>query len=740
MKILRTTAVVLCITLILSLLPGSIYAFSPVVTVTLNGEKMDFPDQQPLIVDDRTLVPMRAIFNALGAEIEWNQDTQTVTALNGDTAITLTIDSNTAYKNGQPFDLDVPAQIIGDRTMVPLRFVGEAMDCSVDWEPSGYIVIITATYLIPPELANDELIAALPNGTSLIPDDALFNTYLIGETDATKTKVSVDDKSLPFKEAMRFTINNEAEALYSIQVAMRTIAPILKNDMLLATFYARGISTTDTDDNMVRMSVVFESSTDFEKSIIYEIELEPGGEWQQFYIPFASVDSYDTEGAQFNIRLGYKPEVLEIGGLALTNYGQSLTLRDMPKTRLTYAGREDDAQWRKDAFARIEQIRKSDIEVKVIGAGGTAVEGAEVHVTMSRSAFAWGTAIGYPYLNGDNALSQRMREMLVKYFNTATVENALKWPTFENNRGNAVRAVNKVIELGLTPRGHTMVWDNFDVHMPPRMATYSDNPTELQNQTLAHITEMGTLFKGMLSDWDVLNETVDNRAMRNILGDKAVAEWFILAKNIDPDVKIYINEYNFKPAFTEALNTFRQYGAPIDGIGIQSHYSNPTNPQKILSQMDAMAELASEIKLSEYDFDTDDAQLQADFTRDIIIAAYSHPACNGFIMWGFWDGAHWNNNAPLFYKDWRIKPSGQAYEDLVLGTFRTDESGTSGKDGRYNTRGFHGEYLVTVTYQGKEYMQEITLEDGKTSTLTFDISKEPVPLAPKPEPKQIALP
>ena len=50
-------------------------------------------------------------------------------------------------------------------------------------------------------------------------------------------------------------------------------------------------------------------------------------------------------------------------------------------------------------------------------------------------------------------------------------------------------------------------------------------------------------------------------------------------------------------------------------------------------------------------------------------------------MWGFWDGAHWKNNAPLYRRDWSLKPAGAAYRDLVLKTWRTDASGKTGADG-----------------------------------------------------------
>lgn len=114
-------------------------------SVYLDGEKMTF-DVNPFIENDRTLVPFRAIFEAVGAKVEWDAETRTVIAArdkNGETTvITLQIDS-TAFVNSEEKTLDVPAKIVGDRTFVPLRFVVEALGEKVEWDNDNYSVVIT---------------------------------------------------------------------------------------------------------------------------------------------------------------------------------------------------------------------------------------------------------------------------------------------------------------------------------------------------------------------------------------------------------------------------------------------------------------------------------------------------------------------------------------------------------------------------------------------------------------------
>lgn len=114
---------------------------SDLITVQIDGNYVDF-DQSPVIIDGRTLVPLRAIFEALGATVEWNGDTKTVTSKKGSTSISLSIDSNTMYKNGKAVTLDVPSQLINDSTLVPVRAIAEAFNCSVNWNNDTKTVTI----------------------------------------------------------------------------------------------------------------------------------------------------------------------------------------------------------------------------------------------------------------------------------------------------------------------------------------------------------------------------------------------------------------------------------------------------------------------------------------------------------------------------------------------------------------------------------------------------------------------
>lgn len=114
------------------------------ISVVLNGAVVDFQDQQPVNKDGRVLVPVNAILSSLGAEVTWDQAAKKITAVKGSTTIIMTIGSKTATINGQALTLDVPAQIIGNRTLVPVRFISEGLGLDVLWNAAAQTVTASA--------------------------------------------------------------------------------------------------------------------------------------------------------------------------------------------------------------------------------------------------------------------------------------------------------------------------------------------------------------------------------------------------------------------------------------------------------------------------------------------------------------------------------------------------------------------------------------------------------------------
>lgn len=95
----------------------------------------------PTIIDGRTLVPLRFIAEAFGAEVGWNGETRTVSILKGKTDIKMVIGENSYTLNGKKYEMDVPAQVLNDRTMVPVRVISESLNQEVFWDAEGLVII-----------------------------------------------------------------------------------------------------------------------------------------------------------------------------------------------------------------------------------------------------------------------------------------------------------------------------------------------------------------------------------------------------------------------------------------------------------------------------------------------------------------------------------------------------------------------------------------------------------------------
>jgi len=123
------------------------------IRVFFDGMQVEF-DQPPIMQDGRTLVPLRAIFEAMGADIDWNGDTQTATAVRNGVTVTLQIGSNELIRNGETITLDVPAILYGGRTLVPARAVAESFGANVEWCDVSQSVFINTDEFINANVFN----------------------------------------------------------------------------------------------------------------------------------------------------------------------------------------------------------------------------------------------------------------------------------------------------------------------------------------------------------------------------------------------------------------------------------------------------------------------------------------------------------------------------------------------------------------------------------------------------------
>ena len=149
------------------------------ITVTVNGNNVSFVEITPFIENDHTLVPMREIFEALGADVQWDNETRTVISYDSvsDVSITMQIDSDVMYVNGDAVTLETPAKIVGSSTVVPVRAIAEGMHSVVGWDEATKTVTVEKEIKTEPssQISNpwtdynslDELNAALNNAESV---------------------------------------------------------------------------------------------------------------------------------------------------------------------------------------------------------------------------------------------------------------------------------------------------------------------------------------------------------------------------------------------------------------------------------------------------------------------------------------------------------------------------------------------------------------------------------------------
>ncbi len=185
MKKLLVSSLIALVILGLGLALPAAEADASAVKVYVDGRQLAF-DVPPMIENGRTLVPMRVIFEALGAEVFWDGPTQTVSAFKGDTGIAIQIGNPYANVNNSAIALDVPPKIVNGRTLVPLRFVSEALGCSVNWNGTTRTVSIsTGAAPVPGQLSKDLIVGTWssdgPGGVLVDPSGMIVGDVFNGE-------------------------------------------------------------------------------------------------------------------------------------------------------------------------------------------------------------------------------------------------------------------------------------------------------------------------------------------------------------------------------------------------------------------------------------------------------------------------------------------------------------------------------------------------------------------------------
>jgi GH35 family endo-1,4-beta-xylanase len=412
------------------------------------------------------------------------------------------------------------------------------------------------------------------------------------------------------------------------------------------------------------------------------------------------------------------------------------------------------ADWRTEADARIEQIRKGDFSVKITDGSGAPVTGARVQYRLKRHAFLFGTAIAYAPFSDQGADGKAYRNFILDNFSGLVCENEMKWYSTEAQRGHVdyskADALLAFAEAnGLAMRGHNLFWEKEKFAQPWLVQL---NAADLRAAVEQRLRTTVSRYKGRVISWDVDNEMLDGSFYRDRLGFDTIAWMFKEASRIDPNAALFVNEYGIlgNPEKTERLislvQSLRAKGAPVGGVGIQSHDTDrlilkpgtsaaesdrpdwmlrsPLTPEAFLATLDRIhAATGLPVHLTEISAKDHDPVKRADALETLFRLGFSHEAVQAILIWGFGAKTHWMGpDAALMDADNTLNAAGSRISHLLREEWTTRGSIQSDAAGRTDFRGFYGVYSLDISLPGG---RQITREarfskSGDTESIVTD--------------------
>ena len=584
----------------------------------------------------------------------------------------------------------------------------------------------------------------LPEGGQVIfrptPGDAGSpGLELIGaQVQLGRLETAPGDDELAGQKTYRVTVRDQAQQRWNLQLAGDIDPALTPGHVYLLRFAARCAEST-TGDGSATLKIE-RNGPDWSNVLARAFTFGP--QWTPFDLPFQVQPGQGLPAgeAHLTFHLGETVQTIELADVQLIDFADRVALEDLPRTRLTYEGQAPDAPWRAEARDRIDRYRKAELSVAVLDADGRAVPDARVHLQQTRHAFVFGTAMNLAFASSGDPRVPRYLEALTQRFNGVVFENELKWHGPELRNPAAVEMGLSFIEdHDLYFRAHTLVWPG-SRHMPDyinaRVARLRADPSddaakqELNRLVDQRIEQIAGRYAGRVDDWDVVNEPFTNHDLMDVLdpagtphGAGVMAHWFELARRSDPQAQLYLNDYGILTAgnlwtphqqhFYDTARQLLDAGAPLQGLGMQGHFGSPlTSPSRVWEILDRYAELGLPIKVTEYDINSDQPELMADFTRDFYTAAFAHPSVESIFAWGFWSRAHWRPQAAFLNEDFSPRPHDEALRKLLFEEWWTDQTLDTDAAGQAQARVFKGEYRVTATGpDGKEKTVQLRIDD-----------------------------
>ncbi|HEY8542758.1 MAG TPA: endo-1,4-beta-xylanase [Pseudothermotoga sp.] len=417
----------------------------------------------------------------------------------------------------------------------------------------------------------------------------------------------------------------------------------------------------------------------------------------------------------------------------------------------------------------IEKNRKVPVSITVIDSSGKALKNAYLECNQLSHEFLFGNAPEYLifayapsfYRRGSRfgirPISENDLEIYKKYyielFNCATVP-AFYWADYEPAEGflPLIDATKKIIQWlndnNIVVKGHTLVWGNAPgVGVPGWVRAKGANGEWKEVEELLHkrIVREVNEFKNEIHMWDVVNEPIVQRWFDN-LGKNYIAESYKLAKQIDPNAKLVLNEFGLltnndtRQKFITLARKLIDEKVSVDIIGIEAHIFNAndiknqlTNLDKIYSALDEIAKLGKPIHITEFQIplsavieafnvDVNTAeQLQAEIAKVFYTVFFSHPAVEAIVYWNFYRA--WQVGSGFLRDDFTLKPIYYVLKDLIHKEWKTSISAQTDTNGTVIFMGFPGLYRIDIKYAYQEMTLDINVSKNKSNDFVIVLDK-----------------
>lgn len=513
----------------------------------------------------------------------------------------------------------------------------------------------------------------------------------------------------------------------SVKIPLKT-KNIKAGQPLLIVFKAKSIEAS-LETNESKVNFLFRQTESAAPKDVASKSVSLSANWQDYFIPFKAPHSENLESTTFALQFGYTPQIFEIKDIELYVFTETTDFSKLPFTKITYAGMEENAQWRIEAEENIEKYRKGNFSL-FFYKDGKPLSNSQVEIKQTKHHFRFGTAVSTDEINSNENYFATVK----KLFNIVVFENDLKAKRWKNKEKipATIAAIDKLNASNIKVKGHVLLWPGFN-YLPDVYKQNKDNPKKIEKLICDHYKSILVETKGKISHWDVLNEAYTNKDIPEIFGSNDVFfDAFKKAKELDPNAKRFINEYGIISG--GGINTKKQdwyynfikeidkkTNGAIDGLGMQSHIgTDVTPPVKVIEILNRFATLNKEISISEFTLDImDDEELRAKYTRDYMIAAFSNPAVKEFLFWGFYTPIH--PKAALVDENYQLTKMGQVYYDLVFNKWMTKSAKTTNEIGLFFDKGYYGTYEFIIKIEGKTFNGTFEVLPNETNKLKINL-------------------